>query len=296
MIRLVPGANPKNALQVISDAANMLTNVSSGISATDRYNRYLAWASQQGNLLAHQLHPDEVDRLITTRRYWSLLSLDTTTVLPETLAELVDGEVKQRSVALEDAKTRITNEMRRWDDGEAVAVVLDTNVWLKHFNDPIKDADWLESLDERPSVPLVVTVPMKVVDELDRHKRNRANAPSGGKPIRRRAGLALKYLEANAWLPGERKMLQEGSISSQPPTPTIHLVVLEQPLDRPPLPDADLEIIDRARSIMPYANRVRIVTTDYGMVYRSRQAGLEALRIKDYEEEKDDQSAEGTGS
>ncbi|WP_404498095.1 PIN domain-containing protein [Arthrobacter sp. GAS37] len=296
MIRLVPGANPKNALKMISDAGNLLTNVSSGISGIDRYNRYLAWASQQGNLLSYQLHPDEVDRLVTTRRYWSLLSLDSSTVDGGTLAELVDGEMRQRGVDLEDAKKRIASDMRRWDDGEAVAIVLDTNVWLKHFDDPIKDADWLDSLDERPSVPLVVTVPMKVVDELDRHKRNRANAPSGGKPIRRRAGLALKYLEANAALPGERKTLQQGSMSSQPPTSTIHLVVLEQPLDRPPLVDADLEIIDRARSIMPYANRVRIVTTDYGMVYRSRQAGLEALRVKDYEEERDDQSVDGTVS
>lgn len=290
MIRLAPGANPKNALQMVTDAATKLANVLGSGTAFDQYNKYLEWASQQGNVLSYQLHADELDRIITTRRYWSLLSLDTTTIQFTTLAELVRGEVTQRALNLEEAKKRLTADLARWDHGEAVAVVLDTNVWLKHFEDPIKDIDWNSLLDERQGVPLVLSVPMKVVDELDRHKRSRENAPKGGRPLRRRAGLALRYLESHAAAPGERTVLQEGRMSTRPATSSIYLSILEQPLNQPQIPDADLEIIDRSLAIQPYAKDVRLVTTDFGMIFRAGQAGLKTTRVRDYEAElnKDD--------
>lgn len=285
MIRLLPGASPDNTLKMLSTAMSELANVSSAGTSGDRYNSYVEWATRHANLLAHYLHPDEVDRLVTTRRYWSLLALDLVTVQFGTLAQLVDGEVQQRSRALEEAKRRIEADLLRWDDGKAVAVVLDTGAWLKYFDDPMKHDEWRELLDVRPDVPLVITVPIKVVDELDGNKRNRADAPKGGKSIRFRAGLALKYLEFHAEVPGERVKLQEGSMGSPSATPTVYLAVLEQPLDHSPLPDGDLEIIERAGSVAPYTNDVRMITTDYGMVYRAKQAGIKAVRVRGYEEE-----------
>jgi hypothetical protein len=285
MIRLLPGASPDNTLKMLAAAANDLANVPSAGTSGDRYNSYVEWATRHGNLLAHYLHPDEVDRLVTTRRYWHLLALDLVTVQFGTLAQLVDGEVQQRSRSLEEAKRRIEADLHRWDNGKAVAVVLDTGAWLKYFDDPMKHDEWRELLDVRPHVPLVITVPMKVVDELDGSKRNRVDAPKGGKSIRFRAGLALKYLEAHADVPGERVKLQEGGMASPSPAPTVYLTVLKQPLDHSPLPDGDLEIIERAGSIMPYANSVRMLTTDYGMVYRAKQGGIDAIRVRGYEEE-----------
>ncbi|MFC8409473.1 PIN domain-containing protein [Arthrobacter sp. NPDC057259] len=292
MIRLLPGASPKKTLEIITHAAGALASVSSAGTAFDRYNSYLQWATRHGNILSHYLHADEMGRLVTTQRYWSLLSLDTSTVQPMTLAELVDGEVTQRSFGLDDAKRTIEGNLNCWDNGRAVAVVLDTNVWLKHYNDPAGDVDWSQLLDERPDVPLVLTVPMKVIDELDNLKRNKTTVPKGEVSIRRRASLALKYLEAKAAMPGKRSTLQQGTMAGQLPTATIHLAVLEQPLHQPPIADADLEIIERAGAVAPYAERVRIVTADYGMVYRARQAGLDAVRVKDHEEERNDQRSD----
>jgi hypothetical protein len=291
MIRLLPGASPDTTLKMLATAVNEAVTVSSAGYASDRYNSYVEWASRNGNLLAHYLHADEVDALITSRRYWSLLALDISTIPFGALAQLVDGEVQQRVRALEEAKRRIEADLQLWDNGKAVAVVLDTGAWLKYFDDPMNYDEWREQLDERPHVPLVITIPMKVVDELDGSKRNRVDAPKGGKSIRFRAGLALKYLEAQGVVPGERVKLQEGSTASAPPTQTVYLSVLEQPLDQSPLPDGDLEIIERAGAVAPYVSGIRMITTDYGMVYRAKQAGIAAVRVKGYEEETTQQTA-----
>ena len=289
MIKLAVGASPESALSSLSHAVNEAENArgASGY-ASDRYHRYLEWAGEQIYLLSNVLSNNEIERLIATKLYSMLLSLDPSSVSTVTLARLVDGELTHCIQRLKTAQERISAERRRWDDGKAVAVVLDTNVWLKYYDDPLR-VDLNQVLNERASVPLVVAVPMKVVDELDGHKRNRANAPKGGLSIRRRAGLALKFLEARAAAPGQRIQLREQRITNQSPSSKIDLTVLEQPLNQPSLPDADLEIIDRATSIIPYAKRVQIVTTDYGMIYRARQAGLDAARITDYEEQQEGQ-------
>jgi hypothetical protein len=287
VIKLAVGSSPKSALSSLSHAVNEAENArGAGGYASDRYHRYLEWAGEQIYLLSSVLSNDEIERLIATKLYSMLLSLDPSSVSTVTLARLVDGELIHCIQRLKAAQERISAEMRRWDDGKAVAVVLDTNVWLKHYDDPLQ-VDLNQVLNERATVPLVVAVPMKVVDELDGHKRNRANAPKGGLSIRRRAGLALKFLEARAAAPGQRIQLREQKIANQSPSSNIYLTVLEQPLNQPSLPDADLEIIDRATSISPYAKRVQIVTADYGMIYRARQAGLDAARITDYEEQQE---------
>jgi hypothetical protein len=290
VIKLAVGASPKTALSSLSHAVNEAENARGAGSgyASDRYHRYLEWAGEQIYLLSSVLSNDEIERLIATKLYSMLLSLDPSSVSTVTLARLVDGELAHCIQRLKAAEERISAEMRRWEHGKAVAVVLDTNVWLKYYDDPLQ-IDLNQVLDESATVPLIVTVPMKVVDELDGHKRNRTNPPKGGLPIRRRAALALKFLEARAAPPGQRIQLREQKIANQSPTSSIYLAVLEQPLNQPSLPDADLEIIDRATTISPYAKRVQIVTTDYGMIYRARQAGLDATRITDYEEEQEDQ-------
>lgn len=288
MIKLAVGASPKAALSSLAHAVNEAENArGAGGHVIDLYNRYMEWAGNQIYLLASALSNDEIERLVATKLYSMLLSLDPSSVSNMTLAHLVDGELAQCIQRLKDAKTRISSEGLKWEQGQAIAVVLDTNVWLKYFNDPLQ-VDLNQVLDEPATVPLVVAVPIKVVDELDGHKRNRTNPPKGGLPIRRRAALALKFLEAQASAPGQRTKLREQKIANQSPSSTIHLTVLEQPLDQPSNPDADLEIIDRAAAIRPYAKSVRIVTTDYGMIYRARQAGLSAVRITDYEEEKEE--------
>ncbi|MFK0039721.1 PIN domain-containing protein [Paenarthrobacter sp. NPDC090517] len=287
MIKLAIGASPKAALSSLSHAVMEAENArGAGGHAIDRYNRYLEWAGDQIYQLTSALSNDEIERLVATNLYSMLLSLDPSSVSTVTLRRLVDGELAQCVRRLEAARERISAEQLKWDHGNAVAVILDTNVWLKYYADPLQ-VDLNQVLGESATVPLVVAVPMKVVDELDGHKRNRANPPKGGLPIRRRASLALKFLEAKASAPGQRILLRKQKIANQFASSDIHLTVLEQPLHQSSNPDADLEIIDRAAAISPYAKRVRIVTTDYGMIYRARQAGLEATRITDYEEEKD---------
>ncbi|MGO4586389.1 PIN domain-containing protein [Arthrobacter sp. 2RAF6] len=136
----------------------------------------------------------------------------------------------------------------------------------------------------RPDVPLVITVPTKVIDELDGHKRNRQQVAKGQLSIRNRAGKALRFLELQFRASGHRPKLSDGSIASTTPSSALYLGLIPQEISHSPLPDADLEIIDRALTTSPYAKSVHVVTTDYGMVFRARQSGLDVTRVDDFEE------------
>lgn len=286
MIKLALGASPDRLRAVLGDAAREIENVRGSTQAEyaiGLYNAYLEWASHQVRLMAGLLPDEEIDRLITTRRYWTLLSLEPSAVTELTLRLLVDGEISQRIEYLKSAQEGITSDLARWDSGAAAAVVLDTGVWLRHHEN-VAEVDWNTVLDIRPDVPLVITVPTKVIDELDGHKRNRQQVAKGQLSIRNRAGKALRFLELQFRAPGQRPKLNDGSLASSTPSSALYLGLIPQELSHSPLPDADLEIVDRALSARPYAKSVHVVTTDYGMVFRAKQAGLDVTRVADFEE------------
>ncbi len=201
-----------------------------------------------------------------------------------TLRLLVDGEINQRVRSLRSAQEDIDSNLARWEAGTAAAVVLDTGVWLKHHAE-IAQVDWNEIIGVRPDVPIVITIPTKVIDELDGHKRSRQQASKGQLSIRNRAGKALRFLELQFRCSKTRPKLQDGSLTSETPSSALYLSLVREELSHAPLPDADLEIVASALTVSPYAKCVHVVTTDYGMVFRAREAGLDVKRVLDYEEE-----------
>ncbi|MGO4586388.1 hypothetical protein AB4Z38_21270 [Arthrobacter sp. 2RAF6] len=129
MIKLALGASPDRPRAVLRDAAREIENVRGSTQAEyaiGLYNAYFAWASHQVRLMSGLLPDEEIDRLITTRRYWTLLSLEPSAVTERTLRLLVDGEISQRIEYLKAVQEGITADLARWDSGAAVAVVLDT--------------------------------------------------------------------------------------------------------------------------------------------------------------------------
>lgn len=123
---------------------------------------------------------------------------------------------------------------------------------------------------------LVIAVPMQVIDELDRNKVNRKDPPKGQEPVRNQARKSLRFLEGRLDSGSKRVSLRDATDD----LPELHLSLISQPLDHVPLLDADLEIVDRALTIQPYAKDVRLITFDYGMMFRARQAGLTVTRLE----------------
>src|ERR1700683_1380567 len=156
--------------------------------------RYLNWASGAVRVLANQIRPADLDRLILTRGYERLLNLATpsSAVGTDTVSvinELLNMELSQRVDDLEAARASLNDAIRRWSD-TAVFVMPDTSVYIEHEK-KLADFDFAELVAEQrpPNSRLIVLVPIVVIDELDRLKDRSSNAH-----VKWRAGHALGFM------------------------------------------------------------------------------------------------------
>ncbi len=119
MIKLALGGSPAQLSKLLSEAVIGLENVRGQSEAIGLFNNYLEWASEQVRLFANLVREEEIDRLITTRRYWTLLTLDPSAVSRLTLRLLVDGEITQRIAYLTAVHQSAKADLARWENGEA---------------------------------------------------------------------------------------------------------------------------------------------------------------------------------
>ncbi len=98
--------------------------------------RYLNWTSGAVKVLANQIRPADIDRLILTRGYERLLSLaaPSSAVGSHTVSamnELLDVELSQRVTDLEAARDSLNDAIKRWF-GFSLFIMPDTSVYIEH--------------------------------------------------------------------------------------------------------------------------------------------------------------------
>lgn len=269
-VRTLPTVTGSRAHTVIRDAASAFANVrAAGHTGPAMYDAYLRTASQQHQMLASVLSAADLDRLLTTPRYWMLHSIDPTGKA-DALAWLIDVEVEEKARLLKDAVKELDDELHQYSVTDAI-IVPDTNVLLHHKN-VIADIPWF-TLAPGGAEKVMVAIPMLVVDELDRAKRRNDTSDNGKVSVRTRARQTLKTLET--WFEDGRshhrlaKEMHEVEFT----------LVVDDP-HRPRLADPDFEIIDAARAIGDLSGKPTIIaTSDTAMRFRARASGVNAESI-----------------
>jgi rRNA-processing protein FCF1 len=235
-----------------------------------RHDQYLTWANEAARHLRNQISDADIEQLIFTRRYWLVLSSP-----PEPhLANVIDMELDERSAALQEAHDALEAQYVRWS-GDAAFVVPDTSVFIEH-PDKLEDLDLATDLGI-DAQPLLLLIPIIVIDELDGLKRSKDRYP------RWRAAYTLAYLdrllpdptEIIRMRPAERPMKNNGAQRGE-----VHVEMIFDPPGHERLPIADDEIVDRALAVRDLAGRpVTVVTYDSGQATRARRVGLEVCHL-----------------
>lgn len=263
----MPGVSAAQARGALQQANYAFQNVRGrGGSGAEVYFEYIKTASAQVRMLAGVLPAADLDRILTTPRYWMLQSLDPTG-RGGALAALMDLELDEKVRLLEGAERSLTDDADRLGRAQLI-VVPDTNFFL-HHSDDADTIPWggLATPDVRQ---LLVAIPILVVDELDKAKLRTDKIADGKQSVRTRARRTLTTFEQ--WFAGG---LSTPLVGTEAPAIEVALV-LDDP-GRARLPDADYEIIDNARALRDLTGaRVLIATFDSGMRLRARAAGVQA--------------------
>jgi len=245
------------------------------ISKTEPYKALLAyfeWSTTALRRLVPLLGPKEAERLIATPRHWMLQAASPESIQRDRLQSLVSLELEERSKELLDAATEIQLEFAAWGGGKAVVAVLDTNILIDHHQDLLQ-VNWNSKLNEFYEVPVVLAIPMKVIDELDTLKDR-------GDKIRGKARLALKMIEDTFRGGLSTRLMLERSVSSgSQMNSAIMMKIVEDDLEHVPLAMADSEIVDRALSVSSLAKQTWVITNDTGMRFRAVSAGLRTDKL-----------------
>jgi hypothetical protein len=279
-VTLLPGVGREqlreSLRQVHTDAYN-LRGGSYG-SGHALLTRYLAWASTAVRMLANQLRPADIDRLVLTRGYERLLAsagrLTGADSLP-ILNDLLNLELTQRVDDLDEAIKNLDEAIKRWSGREVIAVA-DTSLYIEHEHK-------LEELDLAPLLqiwedPIRVFVPIIVVDELDGLKR------SSDAHTRWRAGYTLAVFDrlfVNTASPARLRDEDFSGIGKGGlPRGEVTMELVFDPPGHVRLAINDDEIVDRALAIEPLTGRkVTLLTFDTGQASRARNAGLNAVKL-----------------
>jgi hypothetical protein len=278
-----PGVNLDNLIRSLRSISSDATNVLGGSGSTAQVYalQYLDWAGQAARMLGYQISEKDMASLVLTRRYEMLASSFGTIGHPSAEAQrvvrdLVRLEVVERIKDLDEAIKTLEACKARWSSvGDLL--VLDTNFYCVHPTE-LKETDLARlTAAVTPGWATHVLVPMLVVDELDRLKKD--------SQARTRARTTLRMLnQVFARVSGDQPMgLLRAAGDTARPDQTIGLgpITMELLFDPPGhmrLPDPDDEIVDRAVAVQSLAGRdVTMVTYDGGMSFRARYAGLKEM-------------------
>lgn len=288
MVSLRAGTDPSSAARMLLDAAREAGNVlGAGGSAIELFNRYLAWATAQERMLAGSFPESEVERLLTTRRYWTIQAMDPI-AYGAALTGFVTLELNARTAEFEREKDSLERAMALWNVVSTPrtfaehlhAVVVDTNVLMRHKGE-MTQLDWAAIAGTHPTQSIAIVVPAVVVAELDDLKHSNGTMTFGGVAHQRRwlATLALGWLERT--FPGveRRALIRNAEMGDRGPVTQLYAVLQSDPLDHVALPRADSEIIDNALRLSPLAKTVTLASYDTHMIFTARHLGLRAHKL-----------------
>jgi hypothetical protein len=217
--------------------------------------------------LRGQLSAGDVDRLVLTRRYWTLVRTDPAAHADDALLGMLHLELAERTTALSSARDDLVRETARWAASPGICVVADTNVYLHHAR-PFEDLDWRHLAQAREYDQVNLVIPLLVVDELDRAKSGKA---------RTRARTTLRTLHKLFPDPAVPARLGDATVPNRPGV-LAHLLMDD--LHHTRLGEADSELIDRAQALGGLVGRqVLLVTIDTAMAFRATMAGLNVRKL-----------------
>ncbi|WP_284989493.1 PIN domain-containing protein [Arthrobacter sp. efr-133-TYG-120] len=274
-------ASPGSVLTSLSHLRGELENIQSGPDQPSEWRkRYIYWTNEASRLLRGQIRQAQLEHLVTSHRYWTLLSMDVLGVNEETdrlLVSVIRTEVRERITEFDAAIKSLEQELDLWKNLDApVVAVLDTNVLHEH-HDQLSAFPWNERLDLHPNRDLLLVVPIAVVDELDNQKLSNQKSADGTTPLRTRARAALKTLDG-LLQPDTVTNLAKRSVPDG--CSAVYIRLLNNDLEHGALDDADSEIIDRALTLQPFSREVLVVTYDSAMAFRARHFGLKATKLR----------------
>lgn len=286
MINLKPSSSPSSTLQLIQRISGDLTSAQKGNNAKEALYSYLSWAYSSLRVLGPHLRQEDIDRLVTTKRFWALQSVAEPS--DESMIRLfINLEIEERSRDFEfeiEEMRRAISDWKYQGQPQLVAIVLDTNILLEHHHE-LATLDWTTRAKTMSDVGFSLLVPLVVLDELDRLKRDSKAGRKGMPPIRTQARQALKTLEKLLNKPGDRIRLRDAGFDENSITSEIYLSVMEDPLGHLPLTHVDSEIADRALTLLPFAKKVCIATYDTGLAFRARYVNLDVCKFEYPDEE-----------
>ncbi|MFI6883912.1 PIN domain-containing protein [Streptosporangium canum] len=294
LITLEPGADRRNVLQVLRQVATDAENLSySQSGARELRVAYLAWVNTARAQLRGQISGTDLDRLVTTPRYTTVLSMHipepVVTPLqvepgrqrawpsgPDTapIREMISLEITEHIRHLKEALETLSDWSYLLDQAKRSGplVIADSSVYCHH---PDRLGEWEVSADARTPLgqDVHLILPLAVLDELDRQKDRGQGIASTN------ARETIKYLDG---LLPQGVIRQRGIAPENPGFPhgAITIDLWPDPPGHVRLPRADDEIIARAVAFQALAGRkVKLLTGDIGMSTRARMAGLEAIRL-----------------
>lgn len=234
-----------------------------------RHKAYLDVIGEGARLLRGAVRAADIDALLLTRRYWTLVDMTVSTNPPETVVNaLLSLEIDDRLLELDDTIAATREALNRWSLTAGQLVLPDTSFFL---NNPrvLKNIDFPTILGTDDTITLLF--PLAVIEELDRAKRRNDAG-------RAKAQVALAVLEAIAedGLSGKWKNAPR---SKRHGHGEIWFDVLLDPLGHQPLRNSDAEIIDRAVTAQILAGRdITFLTYDTNQAFRARGNELKDVR------------------
>ncbi len=288
IVSLRPGVDPVSASRVLADAAREANNVlGTGGTPIDLFNGYLAWAVAQERLIAGSFPEREVERLLTTRRYWTIQNMDPA-AYGASLTSFITLELNSRIATFDAERAALGADLAVWNVPSMPgtfaehlhAVVVDTNVLMRHRGN-MTELDWPTIAGTHPTQSIAVTIPETVVAELDNLKHSNAKMTFDGVAHDRRwlATLALGWLDRTFPDVERRALIREAATSEIGPVTQLYAVLLSDPLGHVSLPKPDSEIIDNALRLSPLAKSVTLASYDSHMIFTARHLGLRAFHL-----------------
>jgi len=249
---------PAEAAAVVADLLRLLANTRSALGTTGQpwqgpRDAYLGWVEDAERRL-RGLSEDEPTVALHTERYWKIRELTEASVRP---AGLVHAEIDAQHARLSAIAARLPVPPTGpgGEVGSGVRAVFDTNVHL-HF--PRFDQhDWAGELGG----PVVVVVPLVVLEELDRRKNQ-------GTPVLsdRAAGVTRKIED----------LVEEhgGRVHDR-----LSVVLVPETDGHVRRETVDAEIVAVASDLASRPGwRVVVVTDDAGLRAQARARGLDVHR------------------
>jgi hypothetical protein len=287
MLAIRPGVNVDAVIQYLQQAESQARNLRGSTDTHNKLANYFEWVALQQRALGSAVPVADMDRLVSTRTYWSLLGATYMSLA------VVDTELQQRIDDLEKERLSLVSEMDRLKRNSANTIaVLDTNVIMTHHHE-LETMSWHTIADEHPRRTVRVVIPIIVIDELDRLKRSQGDMIVGGHRTPRRtvARKAIRVLSRMFEYPGVSHDIDQG-VPGDMNTKPVSFELLMDSAGHARLPEPDAEIRERALALSAYASRLVLVTFDLGNKFAAEHAGLTVNRLVEVE----DQNLEPSGT